>query len=219
MSVTTLALLVVPVAIITALLLARPVSNRAAGEGGLQKDLRHRFGPEYDRVTAHHHGDPKAAERELAARLRHFHALRLKELPEPERAQYRAQWAGLQEQFVDCPGAVAAKANLLLNRLAVDRGFPAESRARQFEALSVHHPEQVEGARLLDAAARQAGTGTGAGTDPGTSPGMSPGSGTEAGDAETMRHAMIAGRALFDVLIAPQAHPSPSPHAAHRTSF
>ncbi|MFJ2174110.1 hypothetical protein ACIQVO_31370 [Streptomyces sp. NPDC101062] len=199
MSVTTLAVLVVPVAIITALLLARPVSARTADEGGLRKDLRQRFGPEFDRVTARHHGDPKAAERELAARLRHFRGLRLKDLSEPERAQYRAQWDGLQEQFVDCPGAVAAKANLLLNRLATSRGYPAESRALQFEALSVHHPEEVEGARLLDAAAHQAGTGTG----------------TEAGDAETMRHAMVAGRALFDVLIAPPAHTPPSPHAAH----
>ncbi|MFE3739706.1 hypothetical protein [Streptomyces sp. NPDC059134] len=216
MSVITLAVLAVPVAIVTALLLARPVSDRASGEGGLRKDLRHRFGPEFDRVTARHHGDPKAAERELAARLRHFRGLRLRELSEPERAQYSAQWTGLQEQFVDCPGAVVAKANVLLNRLAIDRGLPAESRARQFEALSVLHPEQVEGARLLDAVARQAATGGGTGTD-------TTGAGADPGGAETMRHAMIAGRALFDTLIGPsaQASPStalPSPRAPHRAS-
>ncbi|MFF1416210.1 hypothetical protein [Streptomyces sp. NPDC058280] len=187
MSVTTLAILGVAVAIVIALLLARPVKEAGT------RDVRRRFGSEFDRVTARHGGNSKAAGRELNRRLRRFRGLRVKSLSVQEREQYAAQWDGLQEQFIDCPGAVAAKANQLLSHLATGRGFPAESRDLQFEALSVHHPEQVEGGRRLHEAAQQAAAGT--------------------ADAETMRSAMVAGRALFDVLVKerPQDHTALAP--------
>ncbi|MFI5758642.1 hypothetical protein [Streptomyces sp. NPDC051569] len=177
MSVITLAILGAAVAIITALLLARPA--RQAGT----RELRRRFGPEFDRVSALHGGDARAAGRELGERLRRFHGLRIQTLPVARREQYAAQWDGLQEQFIDCPGAVATRADQLLSRLATDLGFPADPRDLQFAALSVHHPERVEDGRLLHAAARRAEAGE--------------------ADAEAMRTAMVAGRALFDRLVGP----------------
>lgn len=163
------------VVIITALVLAPPLPQVRFGS------LRDRFGPELDRVTARHHGDAKAAERELKARVRRFGNLRLLSLTTPAREQYAAQWADLQGQFVDSPGAAVAKANRLLWQLAVARGYPADSHARQVEALSVHHPRRVDGIRQLHMAAEQAATGE--------------------AEPERMRQAMVAGRSLFEELL------------------
>lgn len=170
----------VVVAIITALVLAPPVPQARSGS------LRDRFGPELDRVTDQHHGDTKAAERELKARVRRFGNLRLLSLTATAREQYAAQWADLQGQFVDCPGAAVAKANRLLGQLAVARGYPADSHTRQVEALSVHHPRRVDGIRQLHAAAQQAAAATGD------------------ADPEKMRQAMVAGRLLFEELLTTQ---------------
>ncbi|MGW7067174.1 hypothetical protein ACWGII_14025 [Streptomyces sp. NPDC054855] len=165
----------VVVVIITALVLAPPVAQVRSGS------LRDRFGPELDRVAARHHGDTKAAERELKARVRRFGNLRLLSLTVSAREQYAAQWADLQGQFVECPGVAVAKANRLLWQLAVARGYPADSHARQVEALSVHHPRRVDGIRQLHAAAQQAAAGE-----------------TE---LERMRQAMVAGQLLFEELL------------------
>jgi hypothetical protein len=166
------------VAIMTALVLVPPVAQSRSSS------LRARFGPEFDRVAAQHHGDEKATARELGARLRRFGRLRMQGLTVLAREQYAAQWAGLQEQFVDCPGAAVAKANRLLSRLAAERGYPAESHALQMEALSVHHPHRVDGSRQLHRAAQTAATGE--------------------AEAEEMRQAMVAGRLLFEELLRTQ---------------
>ncbi|MGW0908589.1 hypothetical protein [Streptomyces sp. NPDC002853] len=166
----------VVVVLIIALALAPSVSRERAGS------VRDRFGPELDRAAAHHHGDTKAAERELKARVRRFGNLRLRHLTPAEREQYAAQWGELQSTFVDCPGVAVAQANRLLSSLAAALGYPADSHARQVEALSVRHPRRVDGIRQLHQAAQQAAAGGGV--------------------AEEMRQAFVAGRLLFDELLA-----------------
>ncbi|MFD3580453.1 hypothetical protein [Streptomyces sp. NPDC058644] len=165
----------VVVVIITVLVLAPPATQVRFGS------LRDRFGPELDRVAARHHGDTKAAARELRARVRRFGNLRLLSLTAPAREQFAAQWMDLQGQFVDCPGAAIAKADRLLWQLAVACGYPADSHARQVEALSVRHPRRVDGIRQLHAAAQQAAAGE--------------------AEPERMRQAMVAGRLLFEELL------------------
>ncbi|MEV0521866.1 hypothetical protein AB0I66_00425 [Streptomyces sp. NPDC050439] len=165
----------VVVVIITALVLAPPVTQERLGS------LRDRFGPELDHITALHQGDTKAARRELRSRVRRFGKLRPLRLTAQAREQYAAQWVDLQSQFVEFPGATVAKANRLLWQLAVARGYPAYSYSRQVEALSVHYPRRVHGARQLHAAAQQAATGN--------------------AEPERMRQAMVAGRLLFEELL------------------
>ncbi|MBT2489775.1 hypothetical protein J7E96_14875 [Streptomyces sp. ISL-96] len=167
------------VAIITALMLVPPVAQSRSG------NLRIRFGPEFDAVAARHRGNAKAAERELNARVSRFGDLRIQGLTPQARERYAAQWAGLQEQFVDCPAVAVAKANQLLCQLAVAVGFPADSHARQLEALSVHYPYRVDGSRQLHWAAQKHKTATA----------------TEAAEVEEMRQAMVAGRLLFEELL------------------
>lgn len=121
---------------------------------------------------------------------------RLTHVSESVREQYAAQWTGIQEQFVDDPGAATVKADELLHRLAVDRGFPARSLGRRFRSLSVLFPRQAKGARLLHRVARQR---------------------AEDRDMESMRQALIAGRALFEALLTsdlpgPAASAAPSGH-------
>ncbi|OOV24895.1 hypothetical protein SM007_28350 [Streptomyces avermitilis] len=162
------------------------------GRGGGGRGLKHRFGPEYDRAVADHDGDTKAAEQDLGERVKRHGSLEEQPLSCEARAQYRAQWADTQEQFVDSPRQAVAQADALLAGLARDRGFPGEQFEDQLAALSVHHPDQESGYRSMHTAARgQSGT-------------------------EEMREAMVEARSLFEALVTEQAtdfgRHSPPPH-------
>ncbi|MGW0632883.1 hypothetical protein [Streptomyces sp. NPDC002758] len=172
-----------------AVLIVRRGRMRAGGGRGLKR----RFGPEYDRAVADHDGDTKAAERELGERVKQHGSLDEKPLSPEARAQYRARWADIQEQFVDSPQKAVTEADALLAHLAKDRGFPdCEQFEEQLAALSVHHAHYVQGYRSVHTAVRgQSGT-------------------------EEMREAMIEARSIFEALVAEQAtdfdrHRPPSP--------
>ncbi|GAA1917481.1 hypothetical protein GCM10009716_28180 [Streptomyces sodiiphilus] len=165
----------VAVAIILGLIFFLP---RMQGGGG---NVERRFGPEYDRTVARHDGDTKAARKDLSDRLRRHRDLRTRRLSERERDQYAAQWAAIQEQFVDSPAAAVAEADHLLTRLVHDRGFPSDEYDEQISALSVHHPKRVDGYRRLHAVAGQEHPG---GTD-----------------TEELRAVMIEARELFEDLL------------------
>ncbi|MFF3753749.1 hypothetical protein ACFYYH_25320 [Streptomyces sp. NPDC002018] len=174
-----IALAVVFVIVVAAVLYIGP--GRASGRSGLKR----RFGPEYDRVLARHDGDSKAAERELTERVGRHGELRPEPLPAEQREQYVAMWAGLQERFVDTPREAVVEADRLLARLAAERGYPGgpehEGRSDEhFEALSVHHPYQVDGYRRMHRVASADGGGT---------------------STEELREALVGARELFDRLI------------------
>ncbi|WP_326654279.1 MULTISPECIES: hypothetical protein [unclassified Streptomyces] len=151
------------------------------GRDGGGRGLKRRFGPEYDRAVALHDGDTRAAERELDERVKRHGSLKEQPLPPETREQYVAQWAGIQEQFVDSPQKAVIEADALLARLAKDRGFPdGEQFEEQAAAISVHHADHVEGYLRVHTAVRgQGGT-------------------------EEMREAMVEARGLFDALITEQ---------------
>ncbi|MWA15372.1 hypothetical protein [Streptomyces sp. BA2] len=153
------------------------VGLRRARGGG--RGLKHRFGPEYDHTVARHDGDVRAAEQELRERVRLHGSVKAEPLPPGARERYAAQWAGVQEQFVESPQQAVVEADALLARLARDRGFPDGERFdEQVAALSVHHAHSVHGYRKVHTATRgQAGT-------------------------EEMREAMVEARRLFEALVA-----------------
>lgn len=170
--------------VITAVIVIAAVAVLVVGRGrirdGSGRGLKHRFGPEYDHAVADHNGDTKAAERELGERVKQHGSLTEQPLSPEDRAQYTAQWAGVQEQFVDSPQKAVTEADALLAHLAKDRGFPGEQFEEQFAALSVHHAAQVRGYRSMHTAARgQSGT-------------------------EEMREAMVEARSLFEALVTEQ---------------
>ncbi|MEU0332918.1 hypothetical protein [Streptomyces sp. NPDC006193] len=174
-----LAVIVAVVVVGAAALILR---NRARHGG---PDLKRRFGPEYERTVALHHGDAEAAERELTERLERHGSLRELPLDPGEGQRYADRWAAVQERFVDSPREAVAEADRLLAELAAVRGYPDGGRyEEQLAALSVHHAEHVDGYRRVHRAARAGAAGAdgkGAGT-------------------EEMRAALLEARALFDDL-------------------
>ncbi|MET9516463.1 hypothetical protein [Streptomyces sp. NPDC002994] len=166
-------LIAVVVILLAAVFLVAGPGRRGGGRG-----LKRRFGPEYDRVVAHHDGDTKAAERELDERVKRHGSLELRPLTPETRARYVDAWAAIQEQFVDSPQHAVVEADRLLARLAADRGFPADQQYdEQVSALSVHHADKVQGYRRVHRAAN---------TDSST---------------EQMREAMLDARELFETLV------------------
>ncbi|MCP3819665.1 hypothetical protein NLX86_16625 [Streptomyces sp. A3M-1-3] len=174
-------ILVVVAALILAPVVARPLAPGRRGRGG-GRDLRRRFGPEYERAVAQHDGDTKAAEKDLGERLRHHEVLEVRPLTVEAHTQYVAAWAGIQEKLVDSPAQAVADADRLLGGLARDRGFPDDEHDARVTALSVHHPHHVDGFRQIHTAARRASEG-GAGT-------------------EELREILVRARALFEELAA-----------------
>ncbi|MCX5334287.1 MULTISPECIES: hypothetical protein [unclassified Streptomyces] len=175
-----LTIVIIAVIVIAAAVFFTVGHGRIRADGG--RGLKHRFGPEYDRTVADHDGDTKAAERELDERVTRHGSLDAQPLSPEARARYRAQWANIQEQFVDSPLKTIAAADALLAGLARDRGFPDGERfEEQFAALSVHHAAHVHGYHSVHTAARgQSGT-------------------------EEMREAMVEARSLFEALVTEQA--------------
>ncbi|MFF3287268.1 hypothetical protein [Streptomyces sp. NPDC003023] len=184
MSTLTTVLIVVAVIVVLLIIAGALLARRRGGQGGGRRALRRRFGPEYDRVLARHDGDAKATDRELHDRVRRHGDLRPQPLAPGVREQYDAEWAAVQERFVDSPHRAVADADQLLGRLAGDRGFPAAGRyEEQLAALSVHHPRHIEGYREVHRAARS----------------------DSRASTEGLREAMVDARDLFDDLVADRA--------------
>jgi hypothetical protein len=191
------------VVVIAAVLLM--LRRRRGATGG--RDLKRRFGPEYERAVARHDGDTTAAERELAGRVERHGGLRERPLEAAERSEFEARWQAAQERFVDSPRQAVTEADLLLAELAGARGFPDGGQyEEQLAALSVHHAAHVHGYRRVHRMARADG---GAGQ-------------AEHGTTEEMREAMVEARALFEDLVSPNRrdHDEPGdrrpPHHARR---
>ncbi|MFF4797145.1 hypothetical protein ACFY1U_01865 [Streptomyces sp. NPDC001351] len=187
-----IALIVIVAAVVV---VAAVLTSRARGGYG-GRDLKRRFGPEYDRTLARHDGDTKAAERELAERVQRHGSLREQPLDPARREEFAARWTAAQERFVDAPREAVTEADRLLAELAALRGFPDDSHyEEQLAALSVHHADHVHGYRHVHRVARV---------------GVS-GQDVDRVDTEEMREAMVEARALFEDLTAPPRRTEKAP--------
>jgi hypothetical protein len=150
--------------------------------------LRRRFGPEFDRLAAEH-GDPRAADLELAERQRDHDALELRPLAAPDRDRYATAWTEAQETFVEDPQAAVRQAEQIITDLLAEIGYPAQDRDQQLALASVDHAkglaEYRQGLELLnDGTAQNAG---------------------DAASTEALRQAMQHYRVFFeDVLDRPR---------------
>jgi hypothetical protein len=123
--------------------------------------LRGQFGPEYDRVvdTAE---SRREAEAELAAREERRDRLEIRPLPQPARDRYVETWQAVQAQFVDEPRVAVVSADMLIQSVMSDRGYPVEDFDQRVADISVDHPQVVEnhceGHRLSEAAAGESGS-------------------------------------------------------------
>ncbi|MEU6554915.1 hypothetical protein ABZ915_32260 [Streptomyces sp. NPDC046915] len=195
-------LIIALVVIVAAVVVVAAASTRRARGGNGGRNLRRRFGPEYDHVLARHDGDTKAADRELTERLERHGGLRERPLEPAERERFEARWAAAQEHFVDSPREAVADVDRLLAEAAGARGFPDGGQyEEQLAALSVHHAGNVRGYRRVHRAVGAAGDGSGT-------------------DTEELRAAMLEARDLFADLMrsdqrAPVSHKAERSHRPH----
>jgi hypothetical protein len=130
------------IALIIVLVLAAGVGVFLAGPVARSRRLRKRFGPEYDRVAGEGQ-NKRLGEAELAKREERVRGLELIALTTPARDDYTAQWADLQERFVDMPGEATADAERLVGSVVKDLGYPEDDFEQMVADLSVNHAGAV----------------------------------------------------------------------------
>lgn len=165
-----------------------------------QRQLRERFGPEYERLAAQHNGDHRRVEQELEARARRVRKLPIKALSDAERTSFTAAWQQTQERFVDTPAVAVRSAHDLVQQVMRARGYPVDDFEQRVADLSVEHAPVVEHYRAAHAL-HEANRGS----EPNT---------------EELRQAMVHYRALFSELLgtaqaerAPNSRPLTTAHA------
>jgi ABC-type nickel/cobalt efflux system permease component RcnA len=142
--------------------------------------LRHRFGPEYDRVVAEA-GSPAKAEALLSKRAARVGRFKLHPLNRDQADAFAQEWRRVQARFVDDPDAAVTDADRLLTQVMTARGYPLEDFDRRADDVSVDHPHVVEHYRTARALVvkRQRGHAS----------------------TEELRQAIVHYRALFDDLL------------------
>ena len=148
------------------------------------RDLRDRFGEEYDR-TLDDAESRRAAEQELREREARRERLDIVPLTDDARAAYAAEWQGVQQRFVDAPAQSVAEADVLVVRVMRERGYPVDDFDRRAADVSVDHADVVDHYRSGHAIAER--------------------SHVEECDTEELREAVVHYRALFDSLLEDQA--------------
>jgi hypothetical protein len=144
--------------------------------------LREHFGPEYGRVVEEQGGDEKAAEAELAARQERRSTLDIRPLSDRSRREYGERWGRTQAMFVDSPQLAIAEADLLVQSVMRDRGYPVDDAEQRLADVSVDHPDVMDRFRLATAIAVEARE--------------------DRATTERLRQAMVHYRELFDRLLA-----------------
>ncbi|GAA2437912.1 hypothetical protein GCM10010433_43370 [Streptomyces pulveraceus] len=170
---TTIVIIVVAVIVVALIALALRTMSR-------RRQLRERYGPEYERTVEAKHSRG-AAERDLKAREERHEALEIRPLPPTVRDQYARDWNNVQERFVDSPDQAVGEADRLVTTLMSERGYPTESYEQQTRDLSVEHSRTLEHYRAAHEINERAG-------------------GRET-STEELRTAMVHYRALFDELL------------------
>jgi hypothetical protein len=159
-----------------------------------RRQLRHRFGPEYDRVAGEMRSQRKA-DAELAERERRVRGLDIHPLDETIRVKYAAEWTAIQERFVDQPEEAVTQAGMLVTSVMKDRGYPTEDHGQIVADLSVEHAGTLDHFRAAHQISMQAEEGT--------------------ATTENLRLAMLHYRALFSDLLGPPSQaPQSGPAAA-----
>jgi hypothetical protein len=109
-------------------------------------DLRHKFGPEYERAVLTH-GSERTAEAKLTDREKRVEKLNIRDLDPMEREQFSKRWESVQSRFVDSPKGSVAEADDLVSSLMKTRGYPVSDFDQRAADISVDYPRVVENYR------------------------------------------------------------------------
>jgi FtsZ-interacting cell division protein ZipA len=144
------------------------------------KQLRERFGPEYDRVVKKE-GEVRRAEGVLEIRTKRLEKFKILPLTQASRADFAGRWQIVQSKFVDDPKGSVASADTLVNELMQARGYPVAEFEQRAADISVDHPVVVENYRTAHDIALRHSRGQ--------------------ASTEDMRKAMVHYRTLFEELL------------------
>jgi len=171
-------LAIVVVAVIVAAIVIMSVLR-----GRRRRQLRDRFGPEYDR-TVDATGSERKAAKDLQERAGRRDEVELHDIEPQRREVFRGEWSGVQASFVDDPSDAVSNAARLVHDAMTERGYPDDGRASQIDMVSVDHPDLVQKFRSAHEASVRG----------------------RSGDAETeeLRVAMLRYRAVFDRMLTPE---------------
>lgn len=111
------------------------------------KQLRAKFGPEYNRV-ARAEGDAAHAEKILQERQARVKELDIKPLSDQQRNDFADEWEHAQAQFVDDPTAAVARADTLVQEVMNVRGYPVVDFDQSVADISVDHPAVAQNYRI-----------------------------------------------------------------------
>jgi hypothetical protein len=175
----TLWVLVVLLVIVGVAVVGFVLGGRRSGPD--RRELKQRFGPEYDREVERR-GDRKAAEQRLAEVAERRDSLDIRDLTPDERERRSREWRDVQAQFVDAPAEAVASADALLTEVLRTRGYPIEDFDDRASLVSADHPHVVENYRLAHEAHERHRT-------------------SGAADTEHLRQAFVHYRALFDEVV------------------
>jgi hypothetical protein len=142
--------------------------------------LQGRFGPEYDR-TLDGAESKRDAEAELSARADRRDELEIQPLTTAARERYLVEWQRVQAKFVDNPDGAVRDADMTIQSVMADRGYPVDDFEQRAADVSVDHPQVVENYRLGHRLARASSLGD--------------------GTTEDLRQAMQHYRLLFEELV------------------
>jgi hypothetical protein len=132
--------------LIVVLIIAVAVAAWALIERRKTRDLRGKYGPEYDRL-AQQEQSARRAEAILEQREKRVSKFNIRTLREDERARFAAEWRSVQEQFVDNPRGAVSDADRLINQALKARGYPMAEFEQQAADLSVQYPAVVDNYR------------------------------------------------------------------------
>lgn len=151
------------------------------------RTLREGFGPEYDRTVADA-PSKREAEADLLERRERREELDIRPLDDDARERYAEEWQATQARFVDDPGGAVTEADVLIQRVMRERGYPVEDFEQRAADVSVDHPEVVNNYRAAHA--------------------ISIAHERERASTEDLRLAMQHYRSLFDELLGESRQPA-----------
>tara|TARA_B100001179_G_C18600020_1_gene409579 strand:+ start:300 stop:968 length:669 start_codon:yes stop_codon:yes gene_type:complete len=104
------------------------------------KELRDRYGEEYDR-TLKAKGGRRSAEADLVDREERVKKFELRALSPSERDRFAAEWKDTKALFVDSPVEAVSRADRLLADIMSTRGYPMADFEKRHADLTVQHGE------------------------------------------------------------------------------
>src|ERR687884_55880 len=124
----------------------------------------------------------------LRARQKRRDELDVKPLDPAARERYAEEWQATQARFVDDPGGAITEADVLIQRVMRERGYPVEDFEQRAADVSVDHPDVVNNYRAAH--------------------GISIAHERERATTEDLRVAMQHYRSLFDELLGETRQPA-----------